>query len=370
MTALDRYLAREILLPFLAGLVFLTQVLLATQILSQADVLFGSGVSAADVLRVVANMVPHLLGYVIPVAFLLGGVVGVGRLAEDRELVALSAAGISPVRLARTPLLLGLVVTAVALWVGLELEPFGLRSARIELNEIIKKNVSSDVHAGVFYEDIPDWTVYAGEVKGGHWRRVLISDRSDPSAPLLALAERGRLDPAEAGQAMRLVLENGELHRLPPGSDEYTLAAFRRAEFTIGLGNSISDRNRLVGSAFELQPAEIRELARGLAAKDPYQARRWSTFLYRRIAGPMAVLVFALLAVPIGASRRGGRAFGYGATLLTVVSYYALLRFGEGLAQQGVLPVWLGPNVANLAAAAAGLALLALMVRRGAGAVR
>src|SRR4030067_1170975 len=45
MTTLDRYLAREILLPFAAGLLFLTQVLIATQILAQADVLLGSGVS-------------------------------------------------------------------------------------------------------------------------------------------------------------------------------------------------------------------------------------------------------------------------------------------------------------------------------------
>ena len=49
MSLLDRYLAREILLPLAAGLLFLTQLLLATQILAQASVLFGAGVSLADV---------------------------------------------------------------------------------------------------------------------------------------------------------------------------------------------------------------------------------------------------------------------------------------------------------------------------------
>ena len=107
MTRLDRYLAREILLPFAAALLFLTQLLLASQILAQADVLFGAGVSAWDVLRILADLVPHLLEYVLPVAFLLGAVLGVGRLAEDREVVALSSLGISPVRLVRVPILLG-----------------------------------------------------------------------------------------------------------------------------------------------------------------------------------------------------------------------------------------------------------------------
>ena len=46
---LDRYLAREILLPFAAGLFFFTQILVATQILAQAEILFGSGVSLLDV---------------------------------------------------------------------------------------------------------------------------------------------------------------------------------------------------------------------------------------------------------------------------------------------------------------------------------
>ena len=51
----------------------------------------------------------------LPLAFLLGAVLGVGRLAEDREVVALSAAGITPVRLVRVPILLGGLVAAAAL---------------------------------------------------------------------------------------------------------------------------------------------------------------------------------------------------------------------------------------------------------------
>ena len=104
MRLLDRYLAKEILLPFAAGLLFLTQILLATQLLAQADVLFGSGVSLVDVGAVVLYLLPHFLAYVLPIAFLLGAVLGVGRLAEDREVVALGAAGFSPAWLVRVPL--------------------------------------------------------------------------------------------------------------------------------------------------------------------------------------------------------------------------------------------------------------------------
>ena len=108
MSLLDRYLAREILLPFLAGLVFLTQVLLASQLLAQADVLLGSGVSTWDLLMVVAGLTPHLLGYVLPVAFLLGAVLGVGRLAEAHEREAVDPLGIPVVQRAEGARIAGL----------------------------------------------------------------------------------------------------------------------------------------------------------------------------------------------------------------------------------------------------------------------
>lgn len=368
MSLLDRYLAREILLPFLAGLVFLTQILLATQILAQADVLLGAGVSVLDLFRVATDLVPHFLGYVLPIAFLLGAVVGVGRLAEDRELVAVSAAGLSPARLARVPLCLGLAVAVVALWIGLGLEPAGLRAARLRVNDLIRKNVTSDVRAGVFYEDLPGVTLYAESTRGGRWQHVLISDRTDPAAPLLALSQGGRLEPTGQGDDLRLVLDRGEVHREELRAEEYVAARYQRATITLGIGAALSDRNRLVGSPFELGPGEI--VARARAARDPGEARRWWAFLHRRIAGPLSIVVFGLLAVPIAGSRRGGRAFGYAATLVAVVAYYAVLRLGEGLAQRGVLAVWLGPNLPNVALALAGVAALALMERRGAGAVR
>jgi len=364
---IERYLAREILLPFGAATVFLTQILVATQILAQAAVLFGSGVGALDLARVALDLVPHFLGYVLPIAFLLGAVAGVGRLAEDREIVALGAAGISPVRLVRVPLLLGAVVSAGAMAVALRVEPLALRDARLRVNDLIRRNVTSDVKGGVFYDELPDVTLYAEEVRGGKWSNVLISDRTDPEAPLLALARAGRLEPAGGGDDLRLVLEQGELHREELRSEEYVTGAFGRATITLGVGATLREQNRIVGSMFELTPEQISRRARESQGEG---RRRMETFLHRRMAAPLSVLAFALLAVPVAATRRGGRAFGYAVTLLAVVAYYALMRFGEGLSQAGAVPPWLGPHLGNLACAALGLGLVLLLGRRGAEAVR
>lgn len=370
MKLLDRYLAREILLPFGSAVLFLTQLLLATQILSQAKVLFGSAVSLWDVGSVVLYMMPHFLGYVLPIAFLLGAVLGIARLSEDREIVALGAAGISPARLVPVPLALGVVVAALGVWLSVAVEPQALELARAQLVEVVKKNVRSDVKPGTFYDQISGYVLYAQRVKDGTWENVLVSDRSDPNAAVLALARRGRLEPVGQGQDMRLVLEGGEVHREDTGTDDYVVADFERGEMVLGIGSVFAEKSSLVrasrDSLEELRAGADAARARGEVAL----ARRLEGILHRKISAPLAVLAFALLAVPFGASRRGGRAFGIGALIAAVVGHYILLRVGEVMAQRGVAPAALALQLPNLLLGALGLALIWLQVRRGAGAVR
>ena len=370
MSLLRRYLAREILLPFAAGVLFLTQILLATQLLSQAQILFGSGVSIVDIGAVIVDLLPHMLGYVMPIAFLLGGVLGVGRLSEDRELVALGAAGISPTYLAPVPLALGVVVAAAGMWLGLVAAPAGLDAARVRLTGVIKRNVTNDVRPGTFYDQIPGFTLYAEKVDGGRWENVLISDRSDPSAPVLALARRGRLEPVGVGEEMRLLLDAGELHRESVDAGQYVVADFARGDLVLGLGTSLSDRSALVRGGREDVPGFLARIDEARAQGDLATARRLEASLHRRIAAPLAVIPFALLALPLGLMRRGGRAFGIGATFIVVVVHYLLLRGGEVMAIRGLLPPPLALQLPTIVLSAIALILFALQIRRGAGAVR
>jgi len=367
---LDRYLAKEILLPFGAALLFLTQLLLATQILARADILFGAGVSLLDLGGVILALTPHLLGYVLPVSFLLGAILGVGRLADDREIMAIGAAGISPVRLVRVPLLIGGALAAAGLWLSTSVEPAGLREAQERFNEIIKRNVSANVRPGTFFDEIPQFTVYAGAVDASGWRDVLISDRSDPSAPVLALARRGRLEAVGRGEEMRLLLEEGQVHREEARAEEYVTASFQRAEIALGLGTTINDKNVLAGSTKAMSMEELAE--RSAPAPDRPEGARlaYQVAFHRRLAAPLAVLAFALMAVPIAAMRKGGRAAGIFAAVAGVLAHFLLLQGGEVLATRQVLPPALAMQLSTVVLLAVGTWLVWLLHRRGPGAVR
>jgi lipopolysaccharide export system permease protein len=372
VSLLDRYLAREILLPMAAGLLFLTQLLLATQLLGQASILFGAGVSLLDVGKVIGCLLPYFVGFVLPVAFLLGVVLGVARLAGDREVVAMGAAGLSPLRLLRVPLALSLAVAALGAWLALELEPAGMRAVRSLMTDIVKRNVSSEVRAGTFYDRIPGITLYAERVDGRGWGNVLIHDTSVPEAPVLSLSRRGRLTPVGQEQEMQLRLEEGELHREEVRADGYAVVAFDRADLVLGLGRGLANRGDGLGrNAREITLAETREqIAAAYASGKPSDAWRLEGNLHRKRASALVVISFALLGVPLGATPRAGRAFGAGATLLVMVVHYVLLRAGQLLAQGGHVPAWLGLELGNLLVGGVGILLLARLAWRGTGVVR
>jgi lipopolysaccharide export system permease protein len=368
---IDRYLAREILLPFGAGVLFLTQLFLATLILGQARVLFGSGASVAEVAAVVVCLVPNILSYVVPISFLLGAILGAGRLAEDREVIALGAAGISPVRLVRVPLALGLVLAAVTLWLALEVEPAGLRAARLRMNAIVARSVTSDVRGGTFYDQIPGYTIYVGGARKGTWERVLIHDRTDPGGAFLAVAKRAHVEPVGREQEVRVVLESGQMHRDEPDSDEYVVADFSRGELVLGLAGAVDTRSTAGSPSRELTLSGYADrIADARRRGDALDVRRWESNLHRKLASALAVIPFALLAVPLGVGRRGGRALAVSATVLVMVVEYVLLRAGQALAQRGALPPTLGLELGNLAIGAAALALLAALHCRGPGVLR
>jgi lipopolysaccharide export system permease protein len=294
----------------------------------------------------------------------------VGRLADDREIMAIGAAGLSPLRLVRVPLAMGLVLAGLGVWLSVHVEPAGLREAQYRFNEIIKKNVTANVRPGTFFQEIPQFTVYAEQVGREGWGHVLISDRSEPSAPVLALARRGRLEPVGAGEEMRLVLEDGEVHREEAGADEYLHATFRRAGISLGLGTTLSDKNVLAGSTKALTLEELQERARPAPGRSEGDRLAAEVALERRFASPLVVIAFALMAVPIAAMRRGGRAAGIGAAVGGVLAHYLLLRAGEVLAERGALPPAVALQLPLAVLLTVGLGLCWLLARRGPGAVR
>src|SRR5215471_291670 len=193
---LDRYLIREVLPPLFLSLLIFTFILEIPPFMEQLEALISKGVPWSIALRMLMTLIPQALGLTIPMALLVGLLIGLGRMSGDREAVALLACGVSPYRLLRPVLLLAAVAGAAHLYVMLWAIPDANQTFRQLSYDIISKKVENDVQPQVFFQGFPGWVLYARDVPqgGGGWKDVLVANTSKPEQqPVLYMAKRGRI---------------------------------------------------------------------------------------------------------------------------------------------------------------------------------
>src|SRR5258706_3614700 len=123
MRILDRYVIREVLLPFVIALLVFTFILIVPSMMQYAEAFIAKGVPTTVVLRVMATLLPQALALSIPAALLIGLLIAFGRLSADREFVAMQACGLSVARLLRPVCIIAVAGLAATSFVMLEALP-------------------------------------------------------------------------------------------------------------------------------------------------------------------------------------------------------------------------------------------------------
>src|SRR6476660_8703618 len=232
---LDRYLVREIALPFALGLTVLTFILVLPPILVAGEEFISKGVEWSIVARAMATLLPQALSLTIPMAVLLGILVGFGRLSADREFVAMQACGVSLMRLARPVLLvagLGTIATAYETIVAL---PDANQSYREIVYVVMATRVESNVRPRVFFQDFPDKVIYVRELPPeGGWRDVFVADTARPTETTVYFARQGRIRLDEKKKLVQLELLNGTSHTTHTDKpDDYEEASYQSSIITL-----------------------------------------------------------------------------------------------------------------------------------------
>src|SRR4051812_41141377 len=163
--------------------------------MDQLQALVAKGVPWGTAVRMLLTLVPQALGLTIPMALLVGLLIGLGRMSGDREAVALLACGVSPYRLLRPIMLMALVVGSVHLYVMIRAIPDANQAYREIVYDVVSQQVENDVRPQVFFENFPNWVLYARDIpKGGGWKDVLVAETGRPdNSTILYMADRGRL---------------------------------------------------------------------------------------------------------------------------------------------------------------------------------
>ncbi len=248
LRTLDRYVIREVLTPFAFALALFTFVLLVNPLMEEARRLIEKGVGSQTILKILVMLAPHALGISIPIALLVGLLIGLGRLSADREAVALQACGVSLTRLLRPVAVVSVLATLATTYVMVIAIPEGNRRYQAILAEVVAARIESEIKPRVFFEDFPNLTLYARDVSstGGGWRDIFLADRRNQAQLQILVARKGQLIIHRDRLKVDLILEDGSQHRLDKKDDtKYEVLRFTTQTIALDSGRGLSqDPNR------------------------------------------------------------------------------------------------------------------------------
>ncbi len=363
MRLISRSVLREVWPPFLLGFAAYTFLLLARTIFMLTDFFVRRSATLGEVAGLVLLSVPWIVVLTLPMAFLLGVLVGVGRLSGDSELVALRSCGVGPVAVYRPLLAAGGVLALLVFFIYNAVLPRSNDMLSQSMARIAATSVVNLVSPRTFREPRPGVTLFFDRV-GADGRSLegvflaigdeeSVSDRDE-----VIVARRGDLRLEE--DRLWLELESSTVHQFSPSDPSRYRVSQNRSQRILFAGDVGQSARISLEKGLRAQSlGELFVSARRARGQFPERYRLAWVEIHKKLAIPFACLAFAFVGVPLAeSSRRGGRGSGFALSLAILLVYYALLSGGEGWAQNATLPPALAMWLPDLLLVGLGLLLL------------
>ena len=352
MRIIDRYVVREIIPPFLIALLVFTFLLIIPFIIELAEEMIAKGVPAGTILQLASTLLPSSMALTVPMALLIGLLVGLGRISADREFMVMMACGISPYRLLQPVLVFAVVCWGATSWLMLKGMPDGNQKYREISNEIVMDRAEGEVRERVFYEDFPNVVLYVHEVPldGRGWLDVLAADTRNPSEPVIYLAKRGRMAIDREARTIHMVLEEGTRHTTKlEDRAAYEVVQFESTIIALD-PETVFPRTGPQRGLRELAVEDLAAVAAELqhGGQSPHGP---IMEIHKKFSVPVACFVFAVIGVALGAShRKDGKLAAFVLGIGVIFVYYVIMFMAESLTKGFWIPAWLAMWIPNVRA--------------------
>lgn len=347
MKRLDKVILTEILGPWVFGVAMFSVLIFAGNYLFQISQYAVEGAGFGRVIQLTLLFLPSVIIKTFPMALLLAGLLGFGRLSSDSELVAIRAAGVSILRMMRPVLIFSAAVAVFSFLLNeLVVPPATLKALSLQ-TQIVKdtrgttvrelaKAETKDGKASFLVsalgfdlaaQTLRDVTITIYGKTGEPTFFMYVPALQYRSAKNWRIVGGGRLVSADGSYSANL-----EGDTWPPEVPELALGP----------------RDFLSTTLKQLDAFSLKEMGEQIAKgrNDPQMPRKQLANLeygyWNKFALPLAAIVYGLLGAPLGVrNARTGIGAGFALSVAIIFGYIMLANLMSVVAQGGAIPSYL-----------------------------
>lgn len=371
---MDRYLALQLLPPFLFGVGAFTSVVLAIDSLFELlRKVVESGLPINIALEIFLLKLPYVMVYSFPMSTLLATLMTYSRLSSESELIALRGCGVSVYRMVLTAVVLSFAVTIMTYIFNEQIAPAANYRATITLQKALKSDQPSFKQQNIYYPEyreikeadgsknkILSRLFYADQFDGKEMKGLTIIDRSRGGVNQIVISESAKWN----SQKQVWDFYNGTIYLVAADRSYRNILRFEHQQLQLPRTPlTLAESSRDYGEMNISQALEQLEIER-LGGNEP-KIRKLQVRIQQKIAFPFVCVIFGLVGSVMGSiPQRTGRGTSFGISVIVIFTYYLLLSVSGALAQAGIFSPFIGAWLPNVFGLGVGLFLLVRVAQR------
>jgi len=328
-------------IAFSAVAVLMISGILQQQIKELLDEFPVAPLQLTDFLWMSLYTLPMMVGMIIPITFLFGLMLMFDRMSRYREIIAMTAGGISMRRIAMPAVMLSLVLSILCFVVQDIAQPWAFRQFMKLARMDLPLRMSLDlIPTGRMYEYGKLRVYIRGRTKDGELQDIVVLQPGDEGKMVAFYAEKARWRKGKDENVLEML--NGFWIESQEENNQVVRGSFQRLEKTIPPLQPMETIRLRTGMSIRELLAEHRRISqeyertKGLPLLS--DVKKYRGEIAERFSFPLMCLALGLIASPIGVRMRGaGTTYAFSSGFLIVGMYFLLYKAVGG---GGLMPLY------------------------------
>ncbi|WAL60590.1 LptF/LptG family permease [Thermocoleostomius sinensis A174] len=361
LSVMDRYIATELIAPFLFGVGAFSSLGVSVGALFELiRRVTESGLPLSIAFKVLLLQFPQFIVYSFPTSTLMANLMTYSRLSSDSELTALKSCGVSVYRMVLPALVLCTLVTGLTFVFNESIVPASNFRATTTLSEALKSDEPLFQERNILYqefrnvededgdrEEVLSRLFYAKEFNGQQMLGLTILDFSQNGLDQIVSARSAEWN----SDQKTWDFSDGTIYVVSADGSFRNIVTFEQQQLQLPRAPlDLASRKRDYDEMNIAESLDYLETLRQSGSESKIQKLR--VRIQQKLALPFVCISFGLVGAALGTRlNRTGRATGFAISLLMVFGYYLLTILSGAFAQVGYIPPVLGgwlPNIFGL----------------------